>query len=291
MRTLSALITTTWSPESRYGVKLGLSLPINIRATLVASRPSTWSVASTTNQFAPSFSASASAPLATYVNLKVRTRLCQRTSFSGQEAALESVSDHSSVHWDGGASHVRSICRSNKGDHVSDLLRCGQALDGYCRYERRFVFICVGEACEHARIRCARSDYVYPNSSPRDFQCGGLCQPFHRMFAGHINGRPSSADTSIGRRDIDDAPAPLWQHRPQFVFHAEQRTQDVCIESSRVALCGLLCYETGRSFRPGIIDCHIQASETLDRLVHKVAHVLILADIRTDKNGLCSERL
>src|SRR4029077_12771114 len=67
MRTLSALITTTWSPESRYGVKVGLSLPISMRATLVARRPSTTPVASTTNQFAPTFSASASSPLATYV--------------------------------------------------------------------------------------------------------------------------------------------------------------------------------------------------------------------------------
>src|SRR6266481_16478 len=31
----------------------------------------------------------------------------------------------SSVHRDGGASHVRRICRSNKGDHVSDLLHPG----------------------------------------------------------------------------------------------------------------------------------------------------------------------
>src|SRR5882724_10770512 len=67
MRTLSALITTTWSPESRYGVKLGLSLPISTRATLVARRPNTTFVASTTNQFLPTFNASASAPLATYV--------------------------------------------------------------------------------------------------------------------------------------------------------------------------------------------------------------------------------
>jgi len=48
-------------------------------------------------------------------------------------------------------------------------------------------------------------------------------------------------DASVGRRDIDDAPATLWQHHPQFVLHAEQRTQDVCIESSRVALGGLVC--------------------------------------------------
>src|SRR6516225_998710 len=67
MRILSALITITWSPESRYGVNDGLSLPIRTRATLVARRPSTLSVASTTNHAAPTLSASASSPLATYV--------------------------------------------------------------------------------------------------------------------------------------------------------------------------------------------------------------------------------
>jgi hypothetical protein len=51
----------------------------------------------------------------------------------------------------------------DKGDHMSDLLRSCQTLDGHCRDERRFVFICVGEACEHARIRSARSDHVYAN--------------------------------------------------------------------------------------------------------------------------------
>src|SRR6266849_4556356 len=196
------------------------------------------------------------------------------------------ISDHSTIHWDGGTGHVRRICRSDKGDHMSDLLRFCETFEWHSRDECSFVCIRIGEACEHARIRGARGDYVYPNSGPCDFQRGGLCQPFHRMFASYINGCSGSADASVGRRDIDDAPAPLWQHHPQFVLHAEQRTQDVCIESSRVALCGLVCYETGRSFRPSIIDCNIQASETLDRLVHKVPHVLILADIRTNKNGL-----
>src|SRR6266850_4927129 len=207
------------------------------------------------------------------------------------EAALELVSQLSSIHRDRGASHVRRIRRTHKGDHVSDLLRCCQTLEGHCRDERGLVFICVGEAREHARIRSAHSDYVYPNSSPRDFQCSGLCQSFHRMFAGHINGRPSSADTSIRRRDIDDASAPLWQHHPQFVLHAQQHTKYIGIKRSRVALFSLFCYETAQAFRPGIVDCNIQASETLNGLVHKVAHVLILADVSTDKNGLCSERL
>src|SRR5438445_270556 len=42
-------MTTTWSPEFRCGVKVGLCLPRRIAATPEARRPSTWSVASTTN--------------------------------------------------------------------------------------------------------------------------------------------------------------------------------------------------------------------------------------------------
>src|SRR5258708_28143956 len=102
------------------------------------------------------------------------------------------VGDHSSVHRDGSASHVRSICRSNKGDHVSDLIRFCQTLDGYCRDQRQFFFICTGEACEHSCIRSTRSHYVYPNSGARDFQCSGFCQALYRMLAAHVNGRTGS---------------------------------------------------------------------------------------------------
>src|SRR5258707_1274369 len=34
------------------------------------------------------------------------------------------ASDHSSIHWDGCPCHVRRICRSDKGDHMGDLLWC-----------------------------------------------------------------------------------------------------------------------------------------------------------------------
>src|SRR5438445_7653336 len=43
-------MTTTWSPVFRCGVNVGLCLPRRILATLLARRPRTWSVASTTNQ-------------------------------------------------------------------------------------------------------------------------------------------------------------------------------------------------------------------------------------------------
>src|ERR1700680_3535492 len=41
---------TTWSPVLRWGVNVGLCLPRRFLATELARRPSTWSVASTTNQ-------------------------------------------------------------------------------------------------------------------------------------------------------------------------------------------------------------------------------------------------
>src|SRR5918996_1154541 len=47
---VSALTITTWSPVSRWGVKLGLCLPRSRRATSLASRPSTRPSASTTHQ-------------------------------------------------------------------------------------------------------------------------------------------------------------------------------------------------------------------------------------------------
>jgi hypothetical protein len=46
----AALRTMTWSPESRFGVQVGLCLPSSTRATRDASRPSVSSAASTTYQ-------------------------------------------------------------------------------------------------------------------------------------------------------------------------------------------------------------------------------------------------
>jgi hypothetical protein len=60
--------------------------------------------------------------------------------------------DHASIDWDGRTSHVRRIFRGNKGDHVSDLLRRCQTLDGYRLDQRRFILICASEAREHTSV-------------------------------------------------------------------------------------------------------------------------------------------
>jgi len=98
---------------------------------------------------------------------------------------------------------------SNKGDHVSDLIRFCQTLDGYCRDQRQFVFICTGEAGEHSCIRSTGAT-TFTRTPVRRLPARRTSSALHRMFAGHVNGRPSGADTSIGRRDVDDAPASLW---------------------------------------------------------------------------------
>src|SRR5215467_6299486 len=48
VRTFSALITITWSPVSINGVYRGFSLPMRMRATCEAKRPSVCPLASTT---------------------------------------------------------------------------------------------------------------------------------------------------------------------------------------------------------------------------------------------------
>ena len=65
-----------------------------------------------------------------------------------------------------------------------------------------------------------RGHHINAHTGARDFKCSGLCQPFHGMFAGYVNGRASGTDASIRRRDVNDAPGPLRQHRAQFVLHA-----------------------------------------------------------------------
>src|SRR6266851_5201826 len=65
------------------------------------------------------------------------------------------------------------------------------------------------------------------------------------------------------------------------MLHAQQRAEDVGVESGRVALCCLLCYETARPLSPGIVDGHIQAAKARDGLIDQVADVLVVAYVST----------
>src|SRR5258706_6861662 len=111
------------------------------------------------------------------------------------------------------------------------------------------------------------------------------------MLARRVYGRASSTSMTVGGRHVDDAAASLGKHHAQFMLHAEQRTQDVCVEGRGVGFCSLFRHRAWCAFGSSIVDRNIQTSETLDRLIHKVTHVLILADVSTNKNGLSSEPL
>src|SRR5713226_5790335 len=43
------------------------------------------------------------------------------------------------------------------------------------------------------------------------------------------------------------------------MFHAQQGPEDVSVKGCRIALCGLLRYETTASLSRGVVDSHIQA--------------------------------
>src|SRR2546426_12017665 len=172
---------------------------------------------------------------------------------------------------------------------MSDLLRCCETFDWHGRDECSFIFICIGEACEHARIRSARSDYVYPNSAPCDFQCCGFGHSFHRMFAGYVNGCSGSTDASIGRRDIDDAPAPLWQHHPQFVLHAQQHAEHIGVEGGGVALGGLIDDQAPLALGTGIVDGGVDPAEAGHGLIDQVAHLVFVTDVGLDERGFGAE--
>src|SRR5271169_6592999 len=83
MRTFAALITMTWSPVSRNGVYLGLSLPERMRATRVASRPSVWSSASMTNHLR------AISPLGKYVDISKLSQNLKKPRKSRSVQALD----------------------------------------------------------------------------------------------------------------------------------------------------------------------------------------------------------
>src|SRR5207253_4673318 len=110
------------------------------------------------------------------------------------------------------------------------------------------------------------------------------------MFAGYIHGRPRSADTSVGRGDIHDASTPLREHDAQLMLHTQQDTQDVRIEGGRIALRGLLRYETTRPFGSSIVDCDVQPSKMLDRLIDEIADIIVGPHVCSDEFCLSSER-
>ena len=73
------------------------------------------------------------------------------------------------------------------------------------------------------------------------------------------------------------------------MLHAQQHAQHISVEGGRVALRGLLGYETARPFGPGVVDGNIQATEARDGLIDQVANVLVVAYVATPIFGLSAD--
>src|SRR5260370_26616014 len=73
------------------------------------------------------------------------------------------------------------------------------------------------------------------------------------------------------------------------MLHAQQHAQYIGIECGRVALSCLLGYESPRPLSRSVVDGNVQATKTLDGLIHQVAHVLFNTHICTNKLSLGPE--
>jgi hypothetical protein len=79
--------------------------------------------------------------------------------------------------------------------------------------------------------------------------------------------------------------ASLSEHDAHLMFHAEQRTQDVCIEGRGVGFWGLFHDRTRLALRAGGVYSNIQTAIPLYGLVDLVANVILAAYIGA--NELC----
>src|SRR5882724_9190747 len=111
------------------------------------------------------------------------------------------------------------------------------------------------------------------------------------MLARRVYGRASSTGMAVGGRDVDDTPASLGKHYAHFVLHAEQRTQDVCIERRGIGFCSLFRHRGGCAFGSGAIDGSIQTTKARDSLVDQAAHVVLVAHVGMQEFGLSAEFL
>src|SRR5258708_27639244 len=84
---------------------------------------------------------------------------------------------------------------------------------------------------------------------------------------------------TIGGRYIDDAAMALGHHHAQLMLHAEQRAENVGIESGRVALGSLLRDRTRLALGSGVVDGDVDATEARDGLIDQVSYVVFVAHI------------
>src|ERR1700683_3687995 len=99
------------------------------------------------------------------------------------------------------------------------------------------------------------------------------------MLARRIYGSAGSANMTVGRRHVDDAAASLGKHDAHLMLHAEQRTQDVGVESRSVGFCSLFRHRARFPLSSSAIDGGIQTTKARDGLIHQITHIVIVTHI------------
>jgi hypothetical protein len=73
----------------------------------------------------------------------------------------------------------------------------------------------------------------------------------------------------------------LRQHHAHLVLQTEDGAEHVGVEGRRIGLGRLFGQRSRLPFGTSVVDGDIQAAKALDGLVDEIAHVVLVADIRT----------
>src|SRR6202040_3233050 len=128
-------------------------------------------------------------------------------------------------------------------DGLGDLFGSPYSFERHGRRQTGLSFGSTSEAVQHPSLDWTWGHHVDAYPRKRGFECGRLGQSFDRMLARGVYRRATSANMAVGGRHVHDTAASLGKHHAHFVLHAEERTQDVCVEGRGIV--SAVCSVTG----------------------------------------------
>src|SRR2546423_2413848 len=103
--------------------------------------------------------------------------------------------------------HERGRVGSEKDDRASNFIGLADPTERNLRRQRRFVLGAAGEAIEHAGVDRPGGDGVDANTRGSALERRGLGDAFDRVLAADIERGAGATLMTVGRGDVDDAPA------------------------------------------------------------------------------------
>src|SRR5438105_10423456 len=90
---------------------------------------------------------------------------------------------------------------------------------------------------------------------------------------------------TVGRGDVDDAPALLRRHHPQFVLQAEQQPEHVRVENGGVVLDTLIDNRSTLALVAGTVDSAVDPAEPGHGLIDQLPHLVFATDVGLNERG------